>query len=128
EEFIDIVFEGKVTPQMMQEAAMKTIGGDFKPKITEHLPALATEEDEFRRRTKGERADAERRIHSDKLEDLADEFEQKPAGVPAAQETPKGKVDLGSGQVGDLIGEDKEKAEAVPSKPAKPSARETAKA
>lgn len=114
EEFIDLVFEGKMTPQMMQEAAISGLGGDFKPKITEHLPALATERDEFKRRTRAQRAEAERRMHSDNSEDLADEFEEAaPASVPPAQETPTGKVDLGSGQVGDLIGDDREEAEAA---------------
>lgn len=51
EEFIDMVFRGKVTPQMMQEAAMSQLGGDFKPQVIERLASLPTEREEYERRT-----------------------------------------------------------------------------
>lgn len=50
EEFIDMVFLGKVTPQDMQAAALQSLGGDFQPKILETLPGPTTEMEEHERR------------------------------------------------------------------------------
>jgi hypothetical protein len=49
EEMIDLIFRGKVTPQMMAEAAASSLGG-MKPNITEHLPDLANERSEYAKR------------------------------------------------------------------------------
>lgn len=53
EEFIDMVFRGKVTPQMMQQAALQSLGGDFKPEVRQKLADLPTEREEYERRTRG---------------------------------------------------------------------------
>lgn len=50
EEFIDMVFRGKITPQMMQEAALHRLGG-FEPEVLETLTNLPTEKEEYERRT-----------------------------------------------------------------------------
>ena len=50
EEFINMAFEGKVTPQMMQQAAIASLGVDPNPKILEELPAAPTEQSEYQRR------------------------------------------------------------------------------
>lgn len=50
EEFINMVFEGRVTPQMMQRAAIDSLGTDPAPRILENLTPAATEESEYQRR------------------------------------------------------------------------------
>lgn len=52
EEMIDIIFRGKVTPQMMAEAAASTLGG-MQPQVTQVLPELADERSEYNRRISG---------------------------------------------------------------------------
>lgn len=140
DEFIDFCFAGKVTPQMMQEAAVASFG-DFQPKILENLPAIATERDEYNRRSKAQHATQERRVHdamppAPTLDSLQDEFEDEDGvgdGSPIApdqnelnaQEAAKAnnvpQVELGKGQVGELIGEDKEAA--APTEPLEPSVK-----
>jgi hypothetical protein len=78
EEVIDLIFRGKVTPQMMQEAAMSSLGGDFKPKVLEHMPKMATEQDEHERRTGAPARRTRTEAPSTPvLNDLAGEFEQE---------------------------------------------------
>lgn len=50
EEFINMVFEGKVTPQMMQQAAIASLGTNPGPRILENLPDAPTEQSEYQRR------------------------------------------------------------------------------
>lgn len=128
EEFIDYCFEGKVTPQMMQEAAVATLGTDFAPKVLEHLPSVTTEQDEYERRTNAQREEAKRRMPTppaSSITSLQDEFEGKPAAkaetsdVPPAQETPTAKVELGGGVVGDVLSDEQE-PEAPAEQPVKP--------
>lgn len=91
EEFIDMVFRGKVTPQMMQQAAMTQLGGDFTPKVTQQLAALPTEKEEYERRTSSHVPGAPLapaappppapEQHTD-LSALQDEFQDKDSAIP----------------------------------------------
>lgn len=49
EQMIDLIFLGKITPQMMQQAAAESLGS-FKPQITEKLAALPTRREEYDKR------------------------------------------------------------------------------
>lgn len=49
EEMIDLIFRGKVTPQMMAEAAANSMG-DMRAQVLEHLPDLANERSEYSKR------------------------------------------------------------------------------
>lgn len=49
EQFIDAVFIGKLTPTMMQQAAVSKLPNQDR-EIIEHLPELATEKTEYKRR------------------------------------------------------------------------------
>lgn len=101
EEFIDMVFRGKVTPQMMQQAALQSLGGDFRPEVRQKLADLPTEREEYERRTRGA-AHTLSPVSSvippvapvdtghKKLRDLQDEFEDDPEIIfpPAPPVTP----------------------------------------
>lgn len=50
ETIIDKIFQGKVTPNMMMDAASQSLGS-FAPQIKEHLPKLANERIEYEQRT-----------------------------------------------------------------------------
>lgn len=96
EEFIDMAFRGKVTPQMMQQAALQSLGGDFKPEVRQKLADLPTEKEEYEHRTRGVGhslppassaipAVAPVDTPHKELGDLQNEFETDPAtGAPAA--------------------------------------------
>lgn len=103
DEFIRMVFEGKLTPTVMQAAAMSQLGTDNKPKILENLPAVATERSEYERRqqlhSRGTAIPAslntppqtETAPHQE-LNDLQDEFEE-PFDSPADGSDPRAKAE-----------------------------------
>jgi hypothetical protein len=91
EEFIDMVFRGKVTPQMMQQAAIDHLGGDFKPRVVEELSALPTEKDEYEKRNPGRPVTAvlSNATQHTELSDLQDEFPGNESAAPNADTKPK---------------------------------------
>lgn len=80
EQFLDIVFQGRVTPAMMQEAAASKLDKGSSG-ILENLVPLATESSEYSRRQASERHIVSRPApvnRGTKLDDLASEFIPEP--------------------------------------------------
>lgn len=75
EQFIDAVFEGKLSPNDMQLAAIAEMGRDTAPRVSENLPDLITEREELNKRTDAQRSMLENPSADRKdIKDLAGEF------------------------------------------------------
>lgn len=98
EQFIDAVFVGKLTPTMMQAAAISQLGPEAGPKVLEQLPALSTEDSEYQGRQASERriVNAPRAATGQphqELSDLGSEFTEPlggraTGGLPADRQAP----------------------------------------
>jgi hypothetical protein len=135
EQFIDAVFQGKLTPTMMQKAAIAQLPDSGGSKIIEHLTPLATEKSEWERR----QASEQRMVtppktvmgeHRD-IADLANEFDdgstllgRATGGLPTDRQAPPQTENEGDDGSQDDQGQDttppKKPEATTPKEPVKP--------